>query len=59
MAGAVDCLLRLLGMERYQWHAPTLPTGEIVSLGHALHALAIYNERLFQPAETRAKPAAK
>jgi hypothetical protein len=59
MVNAAECLIRLLSMEHYQWHAPTLPTGEIASLGHALHALSIYDERVFQPAEADAKPAEK
>jgi hypothetical protein len=55
---AVDYVLRLLGSQRYQWNAQALPTREIVSWGHALHALTVYDERVFKPADVAEKPAA-
>ena len=48
---------QLLGSQRYQWNAPSLSTREIVSMGHALHALATYDERVFRPADVQEKPA--
>ena len=57
---AVACVTRLVGSQRYQWNAPSLSTREIVALGHAMHALATYDERVFKPAdvEEKEKPAA-
>ncbi len=46
---AVEYVANLLGTQRYQWNAPSLSTREIAALGHALHGLAIYNERAFTP----------
>ncbi len=57
MVNAVNYLSNLLGTERYQWNAPMLPTREIVSLGHALHALSLYDEREFRPTDAEEKPA--
>ncbi len=59
VVSAVDYVTQLLGSQRYQWNAPSLSTREIVSLGHALHALAIYDERVFKPADVEEKPAAE
>ena len=58
VVSAVDYVTRLLGSQRYQWNAQALNTREIVSLGHALHALSVYDEREFKPADAPAKPAA-
>ena len=57
VVGSVECLVRLLGSERYELNASSLSTQEIVSLGHALHALAIYDQRVFQAADAGDKPA--
>jgi hypothetical protein len=46
---AVDYLSRLAGSQRYQDSAPSLSTQEITSLGHALHALAVYDQRALKP----------
>ncbi len=59
VANAVECVTGLLGGERYQWNNPSLSTREIVSLGHALHALDTYDERVFKPADVEEKPAAE
>jgi hypothetical protein len=59
VVNAVNYLTNLVGSERYQWNAPMLPTREIVSLGHALHALVLYDEREFQPTDVEEKPAAE
>jgi hypothetical protein len=53
--GAVESLLRLVGSQRYQYNAPSLSTQEIGSLGHALHALAIYDQRAFGRFDTSEK----
>jgi hypothetical protein len=58
MISAVESILRLVGNQRYQWNAPALSTQEIVSLGHALHALVIYDQRAFEPFDAAEKPAA-
>ncbi len=54
---AVDYLARLLSNQRYQWNTEQLPTQEIASVGHALHALVVYDQREFKPADVPAKPA--
>lgn len=59
VVAAVDYVTSLLGGQRYQWNAPSLSTREIVSMGHALHALATYDERVFRPADVEEKPAAE
>ena len=56
---AVECITRSVGSERYQANAPSLSTEEIVSLGHALHGLAIYDQRAFKAADADEKPAAE
>jgi hypothetical protein len=58
VVNAVDYVTRLLSGQRYQWNAQSLPTQEIVALGHAVHALAVYDEREFKPADVPEKPAA-
>jgi len=58
VVNAVDRVTQLLGEQRYQWNAPMLSTREIVSLGHALHALSVYDARVFAPADAQEKPAA-
>jgi hypothetical protein len=55
---SVDYLIRLLDSVRYQWNVPQLSTREIASLGHALHALTVYDERAFKPADVK-EPADK
>jgi len=57
VVNAIECVLRLVGSQRYQWNAPSLSTQEIVSLGHTLHALAIYDGRAFKPFDVEEKPA--
>ena len=59
VVSAVDYVTQLLGSQRYQWNAPSLSTREIVAMGHALHALSIYDERVFKPADVEEKPAAE
>jgi len=49
----------LLGGRRYQWSTPSLSTREIASVGHALHALMLYDERVLRPADAPIKAAAK
>jgi len=56
---AVGCLVRLLGSQRYQRNTPSLSTEEIVAVGHALHALVVYDTRVFKPADVEEKPAAE
>jgi hypothetical protein len=57
MINAVECVTRLVGSQRYQWNTSSLSTQEIVSLGHALHGLAIYDQRAFKPFDDAEKPA--
>jgi hypothetical protein len=55
--GAVECVTRLLASQNYQWNVPSLSTQDIVSLGHALHGLTIYDQRAFKPFDSAEKPA--
>ena len=57
VTSAVERVLGLVGSQRYQWNVPSLSTQEIVSLGHALHALAIYDQRAFTPFDVNENPA--
>jgi hypothetical protein len=56
---AVACVTRVVASERYQYNAPSLSTQEIVSLGHALHALNMYDQRALKPFDAPEKPAAE
>lgn len=58
VVNAVECVVRLLGSQRYQWNAAPLSTREIVSVGHALHGLNVYDDRIFKPADAVEQPAA-
>ncbi len=57
VASAVEYVANLLGSQRYQGGTSSLSTREIVAVGHALHALALYDERVFKPADGAEKPA--
>ena len=59
VVGAVEYVTRLLDGQHYQWNAQALTTRDIVSLGHALHALVVYDGRVFKPADVPETPAAK
>lgn len=60
IGGAAEYVARLLGSQRYVANAPALSTREIVSMGHALHGLNIYDERVFKPTDAvKEKPAAE
>jgi hypothetical protein len=52
---AVEYLTSLLSNQRYQWNTPALSTREIVSVGHAVHGLTVYDERVFKPADVHAE----
>ena len=57
----VELVNRVLAGNRYRRNVRSLSTREIGSVMHALHALALYDERYFQPADPPApeeKPAA-
>ncbi len=51
MIRALEHVVSLLGSRRYRGGVRSLDTREIDSVMHALHALTIYDERLFQPAD--------
>jgi hypothetical protein len=48
---SVEYLTRLLGSQRYAANTPQLPTHEIAGVMHAVRALRVYDERVFQPAD--------
>jgi hypothetical protein len=56
---AVETVTRLLSSQRYGWNVPSLSTREIGAVGHALHALTMYDERVFKPADAAEKPPAE
>ena len=56
---AVERVARLLNGRQYRRNTPSLSTREIVSVGHALHGLNVYDRRVFKPADAvEEKPAA-
>lgn len=60
IANAMQYVSRLLSSQRYISNAPALSTQEIVSMGHALHGLNIYDDRVFKPADVvEQKPTAE
>jgi hypothetical protein len=62
IARAVDYVVQSLGNGRAQWNFKTLDTSTIGSIMHAAHALSVYDERFFQPADAdneKEPPAAK
>jgi hypothetical protein len=56
---AVEQTIHLLNVQRYQKNVPYLPTRELAAYGHALHALALYDDRVFKEAEAEAAEAAE
>ena len=48
---AVSFLNQLLGGRRQRWSVRQMKTRDLASLMHALHALSVYAERSFQPAD--------
>jgi hypothetical protein len=57
VTAALDNVTGLLESQYYRSNPPALSTRDIASLGHALHALMIYDERIFQPADPPPPPA--
>jgi hypothetical protein len=58
MSAGIAYLNNTLDGQRYQ-NLPALSTQEIAGAMHALHALAIYDERLFKPSDSEQPPADK
>ncbi len=57
IAAGVSYLNKTLGsQQQYLNYLPTLSTQEIAGAMHALHALAIYDERVFKPADADQAP---
>jgi hypothetical protein len=61
LAKSVEYVAGLLGSQRFGWNTPSLSTQEIAAVGHALHALDVYDDRVFKPVDPPAgeKPAAE
>jgi len=55
---SVEQLNELLAGSRYQWNVRALNTRTVSSVMHGLHALVIYDERWFKPADVE-KPASE
>jgi hypothetical protein len=58
MAAGMTYLINALNSQRYLNNLPVLSTREIAGAMRALHALAIYDERLFKPSDSE-QPAAE
>jgi hypothetical protein len=58
MAAGMSYLINALNAQRYLNNLPVLSTREIAGAMRALHALAIYDERLFKPSDSE-QPAAE
>ncbi len=50
---AVEYVTSVLGSERYRRNVESLPSREIGSVGHALFALSLYDDRYFEPRAAR------
>ncbi len=59
MAAGMTYLINALNSQRYLNNLPVLSTREIAGAMRALHALAIYDERLFKPSDSEQPPAEK
>jgi len=53
MAAGMSYLINALNTQRYLNNLPVLSTREIAGAMRALHALAIYDERLFKPSDSQ------
>jgi hypothetical protein len=59
VTNAVQCVANILGSQQYQ-NVASLSTRDIVSVGHAIHGLCVYDERVFKPTDgATEKPAAE
>ena len=58
MVKAIDFLDSALDGQRQQWNLPTLGSRDLEATTSALHALSIYDARVFKPADEE-KPAAE
>jgi hypothetical protein len=59
LATGMTYLINALNSQRYLNNLPMLSTREITGAMHALHALAIYDERLFKPSDSVQTPEEK
>ncbi|MBN2581315.1 MAG: hypothetical protein JXB10_20205 [Pirellulales bacterium] len=57
LVAAVKYLLQTLSSRQYRYNAAVLSTREINSYAHALHALTVYDDRYFHPADDVKPPA--
>ncbi|MGW8257789.1 MAG: hypothetical protein ACWGMZ_09925, partial [Thermoguttaceae bacterium] len=59
MTAGIAYLVDMLNNGRYYGSLPVLSAREISGAMHALHALAIYNERFFKPLDAQETPTEK
>jgi hypothetical protein len=59
IAAAATSVLQGLNTQRNRSSLPGLPSKEIDAATHALHALALYDDRFFKPSDADSPPAAK
>ncbi len=57
LAAGIGYLNNMLNNQQYLSNLPALATRDIAGAVHAMHALAIYDERLFKPADSQQAPA--
>ncbi len=55
MVRSMEYVNRLLNSPRYSDNTPALPAREIAAVMHAVHALNLYDQRVFRPAEPPAE----
>lgn len=55
---AVEYVENLLGSKRYAWNVQSLSSGEIRSVMRAAHSLAVYDHRVYAPADPEPEPEA-
>ena len=58
MVKAIDFLDSALNGQRQQWNLPSLGSRDLDATTSALHALSLYDKRVFKPADEE-KPAAE
>ncbi len=57
MVQSIAYLDAMLSSQRYQWNVQSLSSRDIAAVGHAVHALMVYDQRQFKPADPDPAPA--
>ena len=59
MVRSIEYLDSMLNSERYRWNVQALSGQDIAAMAHAARALAVYDARVFRPADPENLPPAK